>query len=180
MKGGKQSPERLKGQSLNYQHLQLQNLLPRPWLQQCPRLHGLCGISWDFAGLWTDHSCHSRNPFGCSRKGNRKFPACFGGIAVEAGHVRPLSLLVTALLLGTLLHQPMNQDLHMWDPSMHRYPRPQGSCATTPRHLPGTQSNWKPQLCKHCTYPKSQGVKTEDYFFTKDQQNQQTTTFIYR
>lgn len=45
MKGGKQSPERLKGQSLNHQHLQLQNLLPRPWLQQFPRLHGLCDIS---------------------------------------------------------------------------------------------------------------------------------------
>lgn len=45
MKGGKQSPERLKDQSLNHQHLQLQKLLPRSWLQQFPRLHGLCDIS---------------------------------------------------------------------------------------------------------------------------------------
>lgn len=100
MKGGKQSSECVKGQSLNYQHLQLQNLLPRPWLQQFLSLHDLCGINWDFASLWPDPSSHFRNPFGCSRRG--KFPACFGGIAVEAGHVRPFSLLLTALLLGTL------------------------------------------------------------------------------
>lgn len=54
MKGGKQSSECVKGQSLNYQHVQLQNLLPRPWLQQFLRLHDLCGISWDFASLWPD------------------------------------------------------------------------------------------------------------------------------
>lgn len=50
MKGGKQSPECLKGQSLKHQRLQLENV-PRPWLQQFPRLHGLCGINWDFVSV---------------------------------------------------------------------------------------------------------------------------------
>lgn len=47
MKGGKQNPERLKGQRTKHQCLQLQNLLPRPWLsnsQACMAFVPLFGI----------------------------------------------------------------------------------------------------------------------------------------